>query len=109
MNRNDNLRMLKPLRPFTLQRDIYVKYLAKEYENNVHLGFSNPKEVLQRPLYSEKCTMWAAMSQHGIIGPFFSEDRQRRTQTVDTESYIEIFQKFWYALWWRKLDREASG
>ena len=60
------------------------------------------------PLCTEKCTVWAAMSRHGIIGPFFFEDRQGRTTTVDTEGYIEILKKFWCALGRRNLDRDSQ-
>ena len=43
-------------------------------KNNVFWGTQAPEEVLQRPLYSLKCTAWVAISKHGIIGPYWFED-----------------------------------
>ena len=77
-------------------------------KNNIYWGNSKPDEVLQQPLHSEKCTVWAAMSRHCIIGPFFFEDGQGRTTTVDTDGYIEVLGKFWQALGRRELDRDSQ-
>ena len=49
-------------------------------KNNVFWGSEVPDEVLQRPLHSVKCTAWVAMSKHGIIGPFWFEDDDGRSQ-----------------------------
>ena len=77
-------------------------------QNNVYWGSEKHDEVLQRPLHSEKCTVWAALSRHGIIGPFFFEDHQGKTTTVDTESYRDVLVKFWNALGRRDLNREEQ-
>ena len=50
-------------------------------KNNVSWGSEIPDEVLQRPLHSVKCTAWVAMSKHGIIGPFYFEDDDGRSQS----------------------------
>jgi len=34
---------------------------------------------------STKCTAWVAISKHGIIGPYWFEDENKRAQTVNTE------------------------
>jgi len=54
-------------------------------KNNIFWGSKDPEEVLQRPLHSVKCTAWVAMSKHGIIGPFWFEDDNRRFQIVHKE------------------------
>ena len=67
-------------------------------KNNVFWGSEPPNEVLQRPLHSIKCTAWAAISKHGIIGPFFFEDAQGNTETVNKERYLVVLNKFWREL-----------
>ena len=42
--------------------------------------------------------MWCAMSSTGIIGPFFLEDADGHTQTVNKERYVEILKRYWVAL-----------
>ena len=36
----------------------------------------------------------AAMSEQGLIGPFWFEDANDRTKTVDIEGYIEVLSRF---------------
>ena len=74
-------------------------------KNNIHWGSSPPDKVLTRPLHSAKVTVWAAISRHGIIGPFFFEDEDGSTTTVSTETYLTVLRKFWRALGDRRLDR----
>ena len=57
-----------------------------------------PEDVLEHLLHSVECTAWVAMSKHGIIGPFWFEDEQERSVTVNTDRYIEIPRKFWTRL-----------
>ena len=38
--------------------------------------------------------MWAALSAQGVIGPFFFEDIQGNTVSVNSERYINILKKF---------------
>ena len=45
-------------------------------------------------LHSLKCTAWCAVGSSGVIGPFWSEDGQGRTQTVTGERYRRIFRSF---------------
>ncbi|CAH2090217.1 unnamed protein product [Euphydryas editha] len=54
----------------------------------------NPKQKHERPLYSTKITVWAAMSSKGIIGPYFFEDRRGRPLTVNTDRYCEMLRNF---------------
>lgn len=61
-------------------------------------GKTPPDEVLQRPLHSPKVTVWCALSAQGIIGPFFFEDRNGNTMTINKDRYIAILKKFWQTL-----------
>ena len=67
-------------------------------KNNVFCGSESPNEALERPIHSLKCTVWAAISKHGIIGPFWFEDAQEQPLTVTKERYLEVLNKFWHGL-----------
>ena len=41
---------------------------------------------------------WVAISEHGIIGPFWFEDEKEQPQTVNTERYVAVLRKFWASL-----------
>ena len=47
-------------------------------KNNVFWGTTPPQDCLRRPLHSIKCSVWVAISTHGIIGPFWFEDENER-------------------------------
>ena len=66
-------------------------------KNNIFWGTTPPEDCLQRPLHSIKCTAWVAMSKHGIIGPFWFEDENQHSVTVNTERYLGVLRKFWTA------------
>ena len=44
-----------------------------------------------------KCTARVAISQQGIIGPFWFEDDNEQSVTVNTERYLQVLDKFWRA------------
>jgi len=67
-------------------------------KNNIFWGTTPLEHCLQRPLHSVKCTAWVAISKHGIIGPFCSEDDNERSVTINTERYVQVLGKFWTAL-----------
>ena len=67
-------------------------------KNNIFWGSTPPEHCLQRPLHSVKCTAWVAISKHGIIGPFWFEDDNERSMTINTERYVQVVGKFWTAL-----------
>ena len=56
-------------------------------QNLRFLGWQKPDEYAQRPLHSEKVTVWCAQSAHGIIGPYFLEDINGRSVTVTSQVY----------------------
>ena len=60
---------------------------------NVFWGSSRPNEVATKPLHSPKCTVWAAISARGIIGPIFIEESGAAV-TVTKERYVEVLKTF---------------
>lgn len=49
------------------------------YANKQNFRFwsdNNPRQLHERPLYSEKITVWCAISSLGIIGPYFFWERE---------------------------------
>lgn len=66
-------------------------------KNNVFWGSEKPVECAQKPLHSAKCTVWAAISQRGIIGPFFFEEHGSQV-TVTKERYVEVLEDYWKEL-----------
>jgi len=75
-------------------------------KNNIFWSSTPPEHCLQRPLHSVKCTAWVPISKHGIIGPFWFENDNERSVTINTERYVQVLGKFWAALGrWRGVTR----
>ncbi|XP_049956394.1 uncharacterized protein LOC126473412 [Schistocerca serialis cubense] len=56
---------------------------------------NNPCGLHDKPLHSEKVTVWCAVSSHGIMGPyFFYEDEYGNTVAVNSECYANILATF---------------
>ena len=51
---------------------------------------NKPNMYLEKPLYSKHVTVWAALSSQGIIGPFFYEDENGETATVNSDRYLKL-------------------
>jgi len=71
-------------------------------KNNIFWGSTPTEHCLQRPLHSVQYTAWVAISKHGIIGPFWFEDDNERSVTINTERYVQVLFKFWTALGQRR-------
>ena len=67
-------------------------------KNNIYWGTKAPIQVTQKPLHSPKVTVWAALSGKETIGPFFFENENGITVTVNSERYIVILERFWEEL-----------
>ena len=65
--------------------------------NAVHWGLERPEKVLKKLLHSTKGIVWAAIRKgQKPIGPFFLEDDNQATVTVNFETYMEMaLQPFW--------------
>ena len=51
------------------------------------LDWERHEECAQRPLHSQKVTVWCAVSSHGILGPYFLEDANGNPSTVTSMVY----------------------
>lgn len=59
-------------------------------------GEENPQEIQERPLHAQKVIVWCALWAGGVIGPYFFEDDQGRTQTVTSQRYQTMLRDwFW--------------
>lgn len=58
--------------------------------NCVYWSDTNPHATETKQMKSEGLTVWAAISYHGIIGPFFFEGR------VTGQNYLNMLQTFFY-------------
>ena len=54
----------------------------------------NPLNIHEKPLHSERVTVWCAIGIFGIIGPYFFEDENGATVTVNAERYIHMLNTF---------------
>lgn len=62
-------------------------------QNCRYYAAENPQRLHERPLHSPKVTVWCAVAQNFIIGPFFFEERGI-TVTVNSHRYIEMLTNF---------------
>ena len=62
-------------------------------KTNAFWGSSRPSEVVTMPLHSPKCTVWAAISARGTIGPIFIEESGAAV-TVTKKRYVEVLKTF---------------
>ena len=53
----------------------------------------NPRQLHQRPLHSQRVTVWCALSRVGIIGPWFFEENKRAV-SVTSDRYVHMIQEF---------------
>lgn len=62
-------------------------------QNMRYWSGENPREIHERPLHSDRVTVWCAISMEGIIGPYFFEENDRAV-TVNSERYVNMIQQF---------------
>ena len=55
---------------------------------------ANPRAPHEKPLHSQKVTVWCAMSASGIIGPYFFENEAGKAVIVNADCYVEMLQNF---------------
>ncbi|GBP13188.1 Transposable element Tc3 transposase [Eumeta japonica] len=63
-------------------------------QNCCYWSSENPPRKHQRLLHSPKITVWAAMSAHGIIGPYFFENDHLRAVTIISKRYVAMIENF---------------
>jgi hypothetical protein len=52
----------------------------------------NRKEQHEMPLHSPKVTVWCAVGALGIVGPYFFENNNEETVTVNSERYVTMLE-----------------
>uniref|UniRef100_A0A1Y1JZD5 DUF4817 domain-containing protein n=1 Tax=Photinus pyralis TaxID=7054 RepID=A0A1Y1JZD5_PHOPY len=62
-------------------------------QNMRYWSETNPRELHQRPLHSDRVTVWCALSKNGIIGPYFFEENDRAV-SVNSARYLTMIQEF---------------
>jgi hypothetical protein len=63
-------------------------------QNLRYLASENPLNIQEKPLHSERVTVWCAIGIFAIIGPYFFEDENGATVTVNAERYIHMLNTF---------------
>ena len=63
-------------------------------------GEENPRVILEQPLHPQKVTVWCGLWSGGIIGPYFFENANGNTITVNGNRYREMIRSFL----WREID-----
>jgi hypothetical protein len=54
---------------------------------------TNPQQVHERPLHNARVTVWCAIAEFGVVGPYFFEEGGI-TVTVTSDRYIEMLENF---------------
>lgn len=62
-------------------------------QNFRYWGNENPRETHKKPLHSPRVTVWCAVGQKTVIGPYFFEENCVNV-TVNSERYIAMLQDF---------------
>ena len=68
-----------------------------DYVNKQNYGYrapENPQELHQRPLHSERLTVWCGMASFAVLGPYFFEDSEGAAVTVTSERYVAMLRNF---------------
>jgi hypothetical protein len=54
----------------------------------------NPQQLHQRPLHSERFTVWCGIAFFGVLGPRFFEDNERAAVSVTSERHVTMLSNF---------------
>ena len=54
---------------------------------------ARPSSNHQRPLHSQKVTVWVGMSATKIFGPYFFEQENGKALTVNTARYVAMLEQ----------------
>jgi hypothetical protein len=63
-------------------------------QNCRYWSTKNPRDIHQKPLHSEKITVWRGVTFFGVIGPYFFEDEAGRAVTVNSSRFTEMLCTF---------------
>ena len=62
-------------------------------QNFPYWAENNPRELHERPLHCPRVTVWCAVAEFGIWGPYFFEE-DNVTVTVNSDRYCEMLETF---------------
>ncbi|PNF39027.1 hypothetical protein B7P43_G04846 [Cryptotermes secundus] len=65
-------------------------------QNMRYWSSNNPRELHERPLHSDKVTVWCAVLRVGIIGPCFFEE-ENLAVTVISQWHVDMIKNFFEA------------
>ena len=68
-------------------------------------GTENPHTYIEKPTHPKRIIIWCEFWSRGIIGPFFFENKQRDTATVNGVRYRTMLNKFFFT----KIEEEDIG
>lgn len=77
---------------FTDEAHFYLNGIVNSQNCRIW-GKEVPNEVNERPLHSDKCTAWCALSANGIIGPLWFQE-QGESVTINQERYRSVIDTF---------------
>jgi hypothetical protein len=63
-------------------------------QNCHYWATENPRNIHQKPLHSEKVTLWCGVVSFGVVSPYFFEDEASRAVTVNSARYTEMLRTF---------------
>ena len=59
----------------------------------------NPRVIHEHPLHALKVTVWCGITSSRIIGPYFFEDVDGNTVTVNGNRYRQMLQEQFFVRW----------
>ena len=95
----------------TLLMSDEAHFLVSGYVNKQNCHFwaqNNPHEHHQCPLHSARVTVWCAVSSHGSMGPYFFENEEGHTITVNAEWYKVVQRQADFSFWGHHLLRPIT-
>ena len=63
-------------------------------QNFRYWAAENPQTLHQKPLHSEKVTVWCGVSAFGVLGPYLFENATGQSVTVTWDRYVELLREF---------------
>lgn len=69
-------------------------------------GAENPRTIVEKNLYPQRVTVWCGIWAGGVIGPYFFENEEGATVTVNAERYRGMLTDF---LWPRLDDMDVDN
>jgi hypothetical protein len=78
-------------------------------QNHRHWSDVRPNIFVEKSCHAEKVTVWAAINSTGIIGPFFFQDQDGNTETINSDCYLSLLKyKFLPALRRKGVDMRQT-